>query len=88
MEGNELDSSRKRVARLLRLVFEGKLSAKEAREKWPDKGSTDNDLNYAFHILYYFEEDGYTRDRNEAYAKWQKGEIKNMISKLSQSEAS
>lgn len=86
MEESAADRNRKDAAELLRLVLEGKLSAEVARDRWPDKESTDNELNSAFHFLYHFEDDGDIRDQDEAYAKWQIGEIETMITKLSQSK--
>lgn len=85
MEESAVGKNRKDAAELLRLVLEGKLSAEEARERWPDKESNDNELDCAFHFLYHFEDDGAIRDQDEAYAKWQIGEMETTISKLSQS---
>jgi hypothetical protein len=85
MEESATGKNRRDAAELLRLVLEGTLSAEEARERWPDKESGDNELDSAFHFLYHFEDDGDIRDQDKAYAKWQIGEIETMISKLSQS---
>ncbi len=78
MKGDNLADVRRDVADILQQVLNNKISAKEARNRWPDH-ARDPSLDVAFHLLYHYEDDEDIRQKDLKYAKWQISQFQEII---------
>jgi len=81
---NSIEKIKEEIIKLLFLVLDDKISAKEAIDKWPKINSqVDKKINIAWHELWHFYSDEDIRKKDKKYAEYQLRKLRKIVNDLS-----